>query len=44
MTVLGKQTSWAESKKELSKPDFLKNIKTYDKDKVKDVTLKKIEK
>jgi dynein heavy chain len=32
MTILGKDTSWASIKKEINDPDFLKKLKTYDKE------------
>jgi len=44
MIVLGKETSWASVKKELTDSAFLKKIMEYDKDNVPAATLKKIEK
>ena len=44
MTILGKDTSWASIKKEINDPDFLKKLKTYDKENMSQSTIKKMEK
>ena len=44
MVILGKDSTWATVKKELADPQFVKKIKEYDKDKISQAVLKKIEK
>ena len=44
MTVMEKQPSWAQAKTELNDVSFLQRIKNFDKDNIKDVTLRKMEK
>eukprot|EP00931_Biecheleriopsis_adriatica_P088379 TRINITY_DN62713_c0_g1_i1.p1 TRINITY_DN62713_c0_g1~~TRINITY_DN62713_c0_g1_i1.p1 ORF type:complete len:1031 (+),score=254.49 TRINITY_DN62713_c0_g1_i1:369-3095(+) len=44
MTVMEKTPSWAQAKTELNDTNFLVRIKTFDKDNIKDSTLRKIEK
>ena len=43
MVILGKDTTWLAVKKELADPQFVKKIKEYDKDKISQSILKKIE-
>ena len=43
MVILGKDTTWLAVKKELADPQFVKKIKEYDKDKISQSVLKKIE-
>jgi len=44
MTILNKDTSWASVKKEINDPDFLKKLKTFDKENISQATIKKMEK
>ncbi|CAE8702622.1 unnamed protein product, partial [Polarella glacialis] len=44
MTVMEKTPSWAQAKTELNDTAFLPKIKNFDKDNIKDSTLRKIEK
>eukprot|EP00928_Gymnodinium_smaydae_P048232 TRINITY_DN3222_c2_g2_i2.p1 TRINITY_DN3222_c2_g2~~TRINITY_DN3222_c2_g2_i2.p1 ORF type:complete len:3935 (+),score=1014.18 TRINITY_DN3222_c2_g2_i2:1731-11807(+) len=44
MTVMEKQPSWAQAKTELNDVQFLARIKGFDKDNIKDATLRKMEK
>ena len=43
MVILQKNTDWPSVKKELADPQFVKKIKEYDKDKISQSILKKIE-
>jgi dynein heavy chain len=43
MVILGKDTTWLAVKKELADPQFVKKIKEFDKDKISQSILKKIE-
>lgn len=44
MTVMEKQPSWAQAKTELNDTNFLQRIKGFDKDNIKEATLRKMEK
>ncbi|CAK9054035.1 Dynein axonemal heavy chain 2 (Axonemal beta dynein heavy chain 2) (Ciliary dynein heavy chain 2) [Durusdinium trenchii] len=44
MTVMEKTPSWGQAKTELNDTNFLVRIKNFDKDNIKDTTLRKIEK
>eukprot|EP01083_Nonionella_stella_P295388 1003967_1 len=44
MTIMQKEASWAQAKKELSDPNFLLRLKQFDKDNISNATLKKIKK
>lgn len=44
MIILGKEATWASAKKEMASPDFLKILKTVDKDHILSKTLVRIEK
>ena len=44
MIIMSKEASWPSVKKELSKPDFLNQLKNVDKDHISQKTLLKIEK
>mmetsp|Transcript_14483 Transcript_14483/g.50911 ORF Transcript_14483/g.50911 Transcript_14483/m.50911 type:complete len:4419 (-) Transcript_14483:356-13612(-) len=44
MTVMEKTPSWAQAKQELNDVQFLPRIKNFDKDNIKDTTLRKMEK
>ena len=44
MIILGKDPSWASSKRELTQPDFLQKLRTVDKDHILQKTLQRIEK
>ena len=44
MVILNKDATWATVKKELADPQFVKKIKEYEKDKISQNILKKIEK
>eukprot|EP00933_Yihiella_yeosuensis_P070887 TRINITY_DN79051_c0_g1_i1.p1 TRINITY_DN79051_c0_g1~~TRINITY_DN79051_c0_g1_i1.p1 ORF type:complete len:1434 (-),score=383.71 TRINITY_DN79051_c0_g1_i1:142-4125(-) len=44
MTVMEKTPSWAQAKTELNDTQFLYRIKNFDKDNIKDSTLRKVEK
>lgn len=43
MTLMEKQPSWAQAKTELNDVQFLQRIKNFDKDIIKDATLRKME-
>ncbi|KAL3313635.1 Dynein heavy chain 2, axonemal [Cichlidogyrus casuarinus] len=42
MILRGAEPTWAEAKKHLSDPDFIKQLINFDKDNISDRTLKKI--
>jgi len=42
MTILDKEPSWAQAKKELNDPNFLNMLKNFDKDNISNATLKAI--
>jgi len=44
MILFGKPTDWASAKKKIGESDFLYQVKSYDKDNVKDTVLKKLAK
>ncbi len=44
MTILKKDTSWSNVKKELSDPNFMKLLKDYDKDNISQNLIKRIQK
>jgi len=44
MTILEKEASWAQAKKELNDPGFLNMLKTFDRDNISNATLKAISK
>mmetsp|Transcript_18885 Transcript_18885/g.22437 ORF Transcript_18885/g.22437 Transcript_18885/m.22437 type:complete len:4042 (-) Transcript_18885:161-12286(-) len=44
MIFMGKKTDWVTAKTEMGQPNFLSNIKQYDKDNVKDTIVLKIKK
>jgi len=44
MTLMNVPTDWASAKKKISESDFLRQIKSFDKDNVKDSTIKKLKK
>ncbi|XP_054907024.1 dynein axonemal heavy chain 2 isoform X1 [Poeciliopsis prolifica] len=42
MTLLGKEPTWAEAKRQLGEPNFIKTLINYDKDNITDRVLKRI--
>ncbi|KAG7496340.1 dynein heavy chain 2, axonemal [Solea senegalensis] len=42
MTLLGKEPTWAEAKRQLGEPNFIKTLVNFDKDNISDRVLKKI--